>query len=197
MNDTRLSDAAVTGVATVKTPKTLDEMLATAQRPTELVPVCLRADVLAEIQKRELMIREAETDETDSRLAGSGSGPSPADLAQEIRELEQVAADNTYYFTLQAVDSDRWKAGIAAHTKDDGSQDIDAALKSMLFESIAAPAVTQASVTKMLGFLSDGQWAKLGNKLLELNRNVVDVPKSLTAYMTLRESPGKRESGEK
>lgn len=191
--DTRLSDAAVTGTATAKTPKTLDEMLATAQRPTELVPVCLRADVLAEIQKRELMIREVEQSDDGARLAGPSNGPSAADLAQEIRELEQVAEDNTYYFTMQAVDSARWKLAISTHTKD-GEQDIDAALRSILFESIAAPAVTQASVEKMLTILSDGQWSKIGNKLLELNRQVVDVPKSLTAWAALQETSGKRES---
>lgn len=197
MSETRLSDDAVTGTAPVKTPKTLADMLKTASRATELVPVCLRADVLAEIQKREVMIREAENERTDARLAGGSDGPSPAELAEEIRELEAVAADNTIHFTIQAVDGDRWALMIKTHQDDEGNIDMNVALRSVVYESIVSPDVSSADVDAMWKILSDGQRGNFLKKLLELNRQVVNVPKSLTAYMTLQETSGKRESGEK
>jgi hypothetical protein len=204
MNDARLSDAAVMDhgqTSTKPAPKTLAEMLKTAQRPTELVPVCLRADVLAEIRQLEILITErADSDNEDARLAASGDGPTAVEMAEQIRELEKIAGENTVYFTMQAVDSDRWNTAMDQHTSGEGADktvDVNAAIKSILFESILSPEVAEADVTAMLKLISDGQWSKIAKSILDLNRTVVNVPKSLTASMTLMATSGKRESDEK
>lgn len=204
MNDARLSDAAVMDhgqVSTKPAPKTLAEMLKTAQRPTELVPVCLRADVLAEIRQLEIMITErADADNEDARLASSGDGPTAVEMAEQIRELEKIAEENTVYFTMQAVDSDRWNTAMDEFTTGEGQDkvvDVNTAIKSLLFESILSPAVAENDVAAMLKLLSDGQWGKIALSIQQLNRQVVSVPKSLTASMTLMATPGKHESGEK
>lgn len=204
MNDARLSDAAVMDhgkTSTKPAPKTLADMLKTAQRPTELVPVCLRADVLAEIRQLEILITEtSDADKEDARLAAAGDGPSAVELAEQIRELEKTAEENTVYFTMQAVDTDRWNDAIKNHTTGEGQNattNLNAAIKSILFESIIAPEVAASDVASMLKLLSDGQWGKIALSIQQLNRSVVSVPKSLTASMTLMATPGKRESGER
>lgn len=201
MNDARLSDAAVMDhgqTSTKPSRKTLADMLKTAQRPTELVPVCLRADVLADIRQLEIMITEADdVDREDARLAAAGDGPSAVELAEQIRDLEKIAEENTVYFTMQAVDSDRWNEAMDNHTSGEGADktvDVNAAIKSILFESIVSPEVAAADVTAMLKLLSDGQWGKIALSIQQLNRSVVSVPKSLTASMALMATPGKRES---
>lgn len=173
--------------------KTLNEMLAGAKRPTELVQVCFRADVLAEINKLELQIRDTvEADVESSRLAG-GEGPTAADLADQIRELEAIADENTLDLVVQGLTGDRWEAAVAARTEN-GQWNVNLTLKDILQESIIEPPMTTDQVQNMLKVITDGQWAKIGEGLLSVNKHMVSVPKSLTASAYLTDRSGKPES---
>src|SRR5688500_10901881 len=148
MNDARLSDAAVIDHGQTRTkpaPKTRAEMLKTAQRPAERVPGCLRADVLAEIRQLEIRISEpAAADNEDGRLTTPSDRPSADEMAEQIREPEKNAEENPAYCAMPAVDSARWNEALDLHTSGEGQDrtvDMNAAIKSLLFESIVSPDV--------------------------------------------------------
>jgi hypothetical protein len=178
-------------------PLTLDQMIRGASRAKELVPICFRLDVLADIRRLELELEKiTDADVSDTRLGGA-TERSAVDVAEEIRELEQVAEDNTIQLELQAVDSGRWAENISAHTDDQGNTQLGDALRALLPESITAPEFTSVQIQNMLAVLSDGQWDRIGKALLFLNRETASVPKSLTAFVALQAKSGKQESEER
>lgn len=173
--------------------QTLNEMLAGARTPTEMVPVCLRADVLSEIYKLELRIRDLnDADAEDARMA-SDTGETAHDLASAIRKLEAVAADNTLQLVLRALTKDRWKAAVAARTAND-SWNPEETLLDILQESIVEPAMTTDQVQNLLKVITDGQWSKIGTTMLSLNKETMSVPKSLTASAALMDRSSKQKS---
>ena len=178
-------------------PLTLDQMIRNAARAKELVPVCFRLDVLADIRRLELELNKVtDADETDTRLGGSTSRTA-VEIAEEIRALEQVAEDNTIQLELQAVDSTRWAENITAHTDDEGRTQLGDALKALLPESITDPEMSSVQIQNMLAVLSDGQWDTISKAMLFLNRQTASVPKSLTAFVALQVKSGKQESEER
>lgn len=176
---------------------TLDQMIKGAARAKGLVPICFRLDVLADIRRLELELNKInDADESDTRLGGS-SERTAVEVAQEIRDLETVAEDNTIQLELQAVDSARWAENITTHTNDDGGVRLGDALKAILPESIVTPEFSSVQLQNMLAVLSDGQWDKIGKELLFINRETASVPKSLTAFVALQAKSGKPESEER
>lgn len=180
----------------MSTALTLDQMIRNAARAKELVPICFRLDVLADIRRLELELNKVtDADEADSRLGGA-TERTAVEIAEEIRALEKVAEDNTVQLEIQAVDSERWAQNIKAHTDDDGNTQLGDALKALLPESITDPAMSSVQIQNMLAVLSDGQWDTISKAMLFLNRKTASVPKSLTAFVALQAKSGKQESGE-
>jgi hypothetical protein len=184
MNE-RLSDAAVNGA----TPLGIDEMLAARKMPQRSIPVCMRADVLADIEELERQINSLRSDNDDPRLA-AGNTASADELAHEIRDLEAEAAKYTVALRLQAVEREEWNRFVDTHTSenDDGTRKLDlSALTVDIFpKMLVSPLMDADQQARFLRGLTEGQWEEVMQLVFELNRNKITVGKSLTASLAMQ-----------
>lgn len=175
----------------------LDEILNGRKAAQKSVPICMRLDVLADIEEREREIKrlKSDNDDGDVRMVSSNE-TTAADLADQIRELEAEAQRYTIDLRLTAVDRKHWNAKVDEHTErnDDGESKLDlSGLAEDLFpDSLVSPAMGAEQRTRFLAGLSEGQWESVLQAIWDLNRRTVTVGKSLTASFATRPKNEKR-----
>lgn len=176
---------------------TLDEILNGRKRAQKSIPICMRLDVMAEIEELERQITAAQgtvLDDADQRLAADGADI--PGMVEKIRELEAIGRQYTIDVRIQALDKKRWNDKVAEHTieDDEGNKKLDiSALTFDIFADIlVSPAMDTDQQNTFLTGLSDGQWEVVMNSVFELNRRVVSVGKSLTASLATQKKSEKR-----
>lgn len=177
----------------------LDSILNGAKTAQDSIPICMRADVLAEIAEleREIHRLRANTDSDDPRMVDAGE-TTQAELAERIRDLEEIAHKGTINLRLQAVDRRRWESCVDNHkTFDEETQtektDLNAIVDELLPESIVSPVhLKGARYEKFLANLSEAQWEKVMQTIWDLNRTVTTVGKSVTASQVFQKQSAKQ-----
>lgn len=176
----------------------IDSILDGAKTAQDSIPICFRADVLAEIAEleREIHRLRMDDDSSDPRMTDERE-TTQADLADRIRKLEEIARKATINLRLQAVDRRRWEKCVDAHKtldEDTGEEktDLTAIVEELLPESIAAPEMTGAQREKFLSKLSEAQWGKVMQTMWDLNRTITTVGKSVTASQVFQKQNGKQ-----
>jgi len=174
----------------------LDEILNGRTRAQQSVPICLKADVLAEIQELEHKLRNLTTDEDDDRMVPT-AGADPEDLARRIRELEAEAEKYTINIRLQAVERSSWNAAVDRNRKEDldkGTEDLDlnGLAEDMFPQMLVSPEMNSDQRSRFLSGLSEAQWEQIIRAIWDLNRSVTTVGKSVTASQVLTRSAGKQ-----
>lgn len=175
----------------------IDQILDEAALPQQSVPICMRADLLSQIQERERKILQLKSDDDDLRMVEQ-SEFTAAELADEIRALEAEAARYTVNLRLQAVDRYKWnKQTDAAKTEDEDSGteklDLNALVEAVFDDSLVSPAMSKTQQEKFLAKITEGQWESIIQAVWDLNRTVTTVGKSVTASLALMkrgEKPG-------
>lgn len=176
----------------------LDEILNGRKRPQKSIPICLRLDVVAEIEELERQIQSGKGNAADDLRMVSGEAET-AELADRIRELEAVAHQYSIDLRVQALDRTEWPEKVAVYTETDDTGEKKLNLPGLIEHVLSMPGVivspemTTEQRTNLLSGLSDGQWEKVMNDVFQLNRRTVDVGKSLTASLVTRpknEKPG-------
>jgi hypothetical protein len=167
---------------------TIDEILNGRKRPQKSIPICLRLDVMAEIEELERRINTARGNAVDDMRMVAGEDDTAA-FADRIRELEAEARQYTIDLRVQAVDRTEWSAAVAVRTEtdDNGDQKLDMAgvVEDVLFMpgTVVSPEMTKDQLRNLIAGLSDGQWERVMKDVFDLNRRTVDVGKSLTASL--------------
>lgn len=175
----------------------LDEILNGRKLAEKSIPICMRLDVMADIEELERQITQLQDDDDDVRMAAA-NGASAAELADAIRELEAIGRQYTIDLRLKALERSEWKQKCDQFTEEDpdsGTQKLDlAALVLDIFaESLVSPAMGATQRDDFLKGLSDGQWEQVMQGVFDLNRRTVTVGKSLTASFAIQ--PKNKERG--
>jgi len=171
-------------------PTAFEDLLQAAALPEKTVELCLRPDLVAEVEDLERELRDLRT----STVTMSDRGK----LRRVAEQIEARRADMqqaSVVFRLRGLNRRDWAALIAAHP---GRKDSDVDRKLGYNTESFFPAIIRASIIEPL--LSDEQWERLDAVLpssqfdalldaaLAVSRRKVDVPFSLAASATLQSS---------
>lgn len=184
-----------------KKPKqSLEQLLATAQRPEKSIPICLRANLQAEYEKLDQQLQEAQTARR-GMLTGGADGPGIAARMAEVREEMQ---DALVQFRLRALSPKQFRKILAAHPSTDGKKLFNdetfgpALVKATTVDVCAADgavrSLTDAEWDSLIGddgSLSPGQQDKLQDGAWVLNKQDIAVPFSQLASTVTKGSAGR------
>lgn len=198
---------------------TFAEKMAGARAAERTVPVCLRADLVAELESLERQAEELRA----ARTTASKEAAGPAAVVERIRELQAVMREDTETFRLRALSPRRYRALREAHPprRDDdgeinrGDQTLGFNRDTMLPElarlCIVSPELTDEQWRELVGdseteaarltaegkaadivdaLLTFRQWVDLMNAAYELNEGEINVPFSPAALLMSRDTAG-------
>lgn len=169
----------------------IDEILNGRKRPQKSIPICMRLDIMAEIEELERAIQAAQGTAVDD-LRMSGSDEDAVTLADKITELEAIGRQYTIDLRIQALDKKEWAEKVALYTTEDDNGDDKLDMGALtehvlaLPGTIVSPEMTADQRSRFIAGLSDGQWETVMKGNFELNRRTVSVGKSLTASLVTR-----------
>lgn len=171
------------------TLKSFKAMLAEAKLPEHVEPTCLRGDLAAEHEALNAELERLELDAVDS-LAGNGG----AELAEQIRALEDQMRESTYPIRLRAMPRPAFRAFLAdfpPRLDDEGkvSNDLDQiygfdtedGFEELLRRSIVDSDLDVSEFADLMTKLTDNQFSTLVVAAWRLNKGDVDVPFSRAA----------------
>lgn len=114
---------ANTRKAAEKQPATLDDILGNVARAERVVPICVRGDLVAQVQELELQAVTAEDEDTNNgRLGSEAQAPK---LAKRIKTIEAEMRKYTYEFRFRAVPPKQWADLLAEHPDKKGQLRVD------------------------------------------------------------------------
>lgn len=169
------------------------DLIRGAKRAEKSVPICMRGDLVAEIDKLESQLAWWRPSE---RLVGD---PEKTKLAQRIEDLRGQMRDTTVTFTLRALTRREFKEFVDQHQPREGDAQ-DTALginrETYAFDLVKACLVDpelddETYATLVDDTLSAAQWQQLADTATELNIQDVKVPFSSNASLILRNSEEK------
>lgn len=177
------------------------DKVANAKPHRRTVPICLRGDLVAEIEQLDRELVAAEKQPT----TGMEDGARLRELAERIEALrsEMAAEGNNHTFVIQALPGPEYRKLKAAHpprTDDDGRVITQDALLGANVDTLAEPLLRACCVDPVLDdatwravepALSDQQYDQLVEVAIVVNRGVVAIPFSRAASRVMRSSePG-------
>lgn len=201
---------------TAVTKPDFTSLLASAKLPETTVPICMRADLVAEHEQLDRQLAKL-VDKPVQKLSGDGRG----ELKTRIEALEAEMAAATYPFRFRAMPKPRWRAFVAKHPPRRGESgevnEGDAGIgvnretffDALIRESCVDPALDEEGWRKLLGdsveerarlaadgrqdeiedgVLTDRQADELSDAAWGLNRRDVDIPFSRAALRLSRTS---------
>lgn len=155
----------------------VDEFLDDYTLPSEQVPVCAKAGLLAEHARIEAQI-------LDIRSRSGLAGP-PAELVAKLEQLEADIEESVKVFTLTARTYQDWADLMAAHppTKEQKAKghasNPDTFEPSALAACATEPPVTVEQAARMRQTLPPSEWHALMEAVARLHQEQVTAPKSL------------------
>lgn len=180
-----------------KSKKDIKALIASAKLPERTVPVCLNADLSAELQELERQLELAE----QRRRAGEGSLASGSDsrvLAAQVEAVREQMLDTTIVFRLRAMPRRRFRKMQDDFPPRDGNPidalagvDTEAMTEPLVRACVIEPELDDEDWTALLdeetGRLSEGQWTVLANAAWAINARDANVPFSRTASRILQD----------
>lgn len=170
------------------TIKNFADILGTAKLPEKTVPLCLRGDLVAELEDLERKLEDAEKDRGDSLDAGADV----AGLVEEIELLQGQMKESIYTFKVRALSRRAYRALVAEHparqdVDDDGNKKVNADDESLGFNvttffeallriALIDPELDDTAWEQLLDALTDRQFDELAGAAWLLNRTEVDIP---------------------
>lgn len=180
-------------------------LLAGAKLPERTVPICLRADLVAEHEELDRELGQLIDKGPPQKFSGDGR----AELRQRIEALHAEMAANTYPFRFRALPKPAWRAFVAEYPprKDESGEvheddvqvgvDMDAFPDALVRRCCVDPVLDDKGWRELLGDsdkvraqltaegmqqeiedgkLTDNQLERLFNAAWGINRRDVDVP---------------------
>lgn len=170
---------------------TFTERLAAASRPVRVVPVCLRGDLVAEVQRLEEQLQQARRASVDT-LAGRGDARR---IAEQIEALREQMLEATEEFRLQGVNARVWQQLVVENPpRPNDAQDrqlgynAESFFPALVRACVVSPELDDDAWATLLDVLSFGQFDELAGAALAASRYKVDVPFSPAASATLQSS---------
>lgn len=170
--------------------KTIDEILASARRPEDTVPICTRGDLVSQWQALERRLEHAPT-----APANLGERAEATVIAEQMAELREQMADAEEQFHLRALPPRQWVKFHATfpvkgkdETDDDYSDRIYAWTCKAVSLTCVQPAMTPEQVDELVPLLSTRQWVGLSNGAVMLNTGEISLPFSVAASALTQDS---------
>jgi hypothetical protein len=166
--------------------KSTKELLAAAKLPERSVTVCVRGDLVAEIEELERELKAAiEERKNDPRLTSK----SPAkDYADKIQAKRAEMDEHTITFRLRGMKAATWREFTSRHKGADGGLDILALMGEALPASVVSPELDAEDWERFNDNVAASEIGKLIDAVWELNMQGVAVPKSPLASAVTRTS---------
>lgn len=161
-------------------------LIATAKRPARTVEVCLRGDLVADIETamRDLAMAQEFKDEAELDR-----------LAQLIMALKEEMSDSVIQVRLEAMKRDKWLEMIAMHPGRTGNEmdeglgfNPDSMYPDMIRSSWATPELEPADLEALLAELNDGQFSELAEAAFAVNTRGAVVPFGWRGYRRILSS---------
>lgn len=153
----------------------LDDLINDARLPEGTYDLCLRADLQAELEAKQLELAAA----VDEDSLGVDTG----DLGAEIELLREQMAGSVVKLRLRGLGRQRWAALQKQFPpRDDDRLDAvcgynyDEFMPAAIRECIVEPAISATQWDKLLNLMTDGQYTALQKIMLRLNTKDVQVP---------------------
>lgn len=155
-------------------------LIATAKRPARTVELCLRGDIVADIETamRDLAIAQEFKDETEVDR-----------LAKLIIALKEEMSDSVVQVRLEAMQRDKWLEMLAMHPGRPGEEPDDSLgfnpktmYPDMIRSSWATPELEPADLEALLAELNDGQFSELAEAAFAVNTRGAVVPFGWRGY---------------
>jgi hypothetical protein len=165
-----------------------------AKLPTRTVPVCLRGDLVAEIEQLDRQLVAAEK-EPATGLEDAGQ---LRELAERIEALRTEMADSSHTFVLSAMPGQNYRALKAEHPPRldaEGKVQPEDALMGANVDTLAEPLLRACCVDPVLDdatwaalepVLTDRQYDDLVNAAIMANQGPVSIPFSRAASRVMR-----------
>lgn len=166
-------------------------VLAKARLPERSVSLCVRGDLVAQLQDLQRQLVDAERDQ---ETAGSLDGGQAVVLAGQIEALRDEMAEHMLDLTVRALPRRKWDALVAQHPAQEGNDahrtlgmNPDTFFDALLRISVL-PALDDDDWAQLEETLSTGQWQELNNTAWLVNQRDVSVPFSQRASRILASS---------
>ncbi|MET0419312.1 MAG: hypothetical protein ABW022_25140 [Actinoplanes sp.] len=180
------------------TMKNFKEMLSKAKLPQRTLPLCLRGDLVGQIEDLERQLAEAERADATSHSIEDESDT--VRIAGEIEALREEMRESTYTFVVQALPGPAFRELKEKHPpreNDEGQiltedslldANYDTFLEPLLRACCVDPILDDETWSELEPKLSDNQYSQLLALAFYVNKGVVDVPFSHAASRLLRKN---------
>lgn len=170
--------------------KSTKERLKAARLPERSVSVCLRGDLIADIQELERELEAmVKAEATDKRMSSKSGQKAKAD---EIQAKQAEMAEESISFRLRALTATRWRELARKYPppKDDTAK-LGVDLIPFMGEAIPLSVVSPDDMDDedwetFTDNVPSSELSKLMSAVWELNTEGVDIPKSLIASVVSR-----------
>lgn len=161
----------------------------------DAVQVCLRPDLIEAWQDAEDALAEASA-RTMTAPARLSKKPAEAvdqrALAEQVQKLEAEIAAASVWFRFRALPQDQWRDLCDNHPPRDGDQlDIfagynrAAVMDRAVRDCLIDPVFDDDSWAELTAVISNGEWEELRKTVASVNRDAVELPKSVLASRVL------------
>lgn len=165
-------------------------ILAGAKRAERTVELCLRGDLVAEVEDLERQLRDSST--AAERLTGNVEGRK---VAQRIEALREQMLDHTIVIRLRAMSRREFQQFIVDHGPRDGNADDQAAgintetyFDDLIKACTVEPVLTDEQWDGLFDAVNTRQWNDLRTAASNLNTERVSIPFSAAASLMLPRS---------
>lgn len=167
-------------------------LLATLRPAERTVPVCLRGDLLADLQAAQRDLEQAQRERSASLAGGGGV----RDAAERVEAIQAGMREHTVTFRLRALGGrgKTFRDMVLAHPPRDGVEkdkllgfNEESLFLALVRACLVAPVLDEEDWAALEG-LNDGQWQQLCGAAWAVNAADVDIPFSRAASRALSES---------
>jgi hypothetical protein len=165
---------------------TVAELLKTARLPERTVPICLRGDLIADMQDLiEQLGRARNTTGPDDRLGAPAGGVAALDLEARLHELDEQMKAATHPFRFRALSGDEFDALTLQHPVGNDASDLDKQLgydyeafsTALVRVSLVDPVVTSDDeFAELRAALNRKQWSALVDAAYAVSNEDVTAP---------------------
>lgn len=161
------------------------------QRRVEWTELCLRPDLLSRHEELNAELIASQVKDAGGRLV-DGNSKRTKDLAKKLDALEQEIQSLAVRFTFRAMSKDEWQALCDNHPPRANNQmdlmagyNLAAVQDDAIRKCLVDPVFDDASWRELLDVINPSEWAELRDMVTEVNRSVVEPPKSELASRIL------------
>lgn len=163
----------------------VSQLIAEAKLPEKTVSLCLRGDLVAEVEQLEAELSRMPTSD---RLTGNAEARK---MAARIEQLQEQMHESTVAFVLRGLPRREWTRFLAKHGPRDGNEQDKAAgintdtyFVALVWECMIAPDIDDEQYEQLIdNALTAKQWDRLASAAIELNIEDVSVPFSAAASL--------------